>query len=273
MAKNKITEWSTTALSNSDVGGIGILGTNLPENFDDGLREIMKQIADLNTGASFIHDTYKIADSDDETKLAKFDAGSITAGQTRTFTFPNLSGTIALTSDVLDEDDFSTDSATRPASQQSIKQYISDNAASVASPTFTGDAEFENISDGSTTLDAGYVVNGSSKAWVNFNGSGTVAIRDSQNVSSLIDNGLADYTVNFSTDFDAFDYSPAFGGTSNYNSSGNLVLGVYSNGSWTNTATYSGTSAIRISGRWVSSTTANNTDADVVSLQINGVLA
>jgi hypothetical protein len=34
-------------------------------------------------------------------------------------------------------------------------------------------------------------------AWVNFNGTGTVAIRDSYNVSSVTDNGTSDYTVNF----------------------------------------------------------------------------
>jgi hypothetical protein len=37
------------------------------------------------------------------------------------------------------------------------------------------------------------------RAWVNFNGSGTVAIRASGNVSSITDNGTADYTVNFTT--------------------------------------------------------------------------
>lgn len=37
------------------------------------------------------------------------------------------------------------------------------------------------------------------KAWVNFNGTGTVAIRDSYNVSSITDNGTGRYTVNFST--------------------------------------------------------------------------
>jgi len=37
------------------------------------------------------------------------------------------------------------------------------------------------------------------KAWVNFNGTGTVAIRASYNVSSITDNGTADYTVNFTT--------------------------------------------------------------------------
>jgi hypothetical protein len=37
------------------------------------------------------------------------------------------------------------------------------------------------------------------KAWVNFNGTGTVAIRSSYNVSSITDNGTGAYTVNFST--------------------------------------------------------------------------
>jgi hypothetical protein len=44
------------------------------------------------------------------------------------------------------------------------------------------------------------------KAWVNFNGSGTVAIRDSQGVSGLIDNGTGDYTVSYSNSFSAAEY-------------------------------------------------------------------
>ena len=39
----------------------------------------------------------------------------------------------------------------------------------------------------------------STRAWVNFNGTGTVAIRASGNVSSITDNGTGDYTVNFAT--------------------------------------------------------------------------
>ena len=34
------------------------------------------------------------------------------------------------------------------------------------------------------------------KAWVNFDGTGAVAIRDSENVGSITDNGTGDYTVN-----------------------------------------------------------------------------
>ena len=44
------------------------------------------------------------------------------------------------------------------------------------------------------------------KAWVNFNGTGTVAIRDNFNVSSITDNGTGDYTVNFSNSLGSSDY-------------------------------------------------------------------
>jgi hypothetical protein len=45
------------------------------------------------------------------------------------------------------------------------------------------------------------------KAWVNFNGTGTVAIRGSFNVSSITDNGAGDYTVNFTTAMPNTNYS------------------------------------------------------------------
>jgi hypothetical protein len=45
------------------------------------------------------------------------------------------------------------------------------------------------------------------RAWVNFQGTGTVAIRASGNVSSITDNGTADYTVNFTTAMPDVNYS------------------------------------------------------------------
>lgn len=45
------------------------------------------------------------------------------------------------------------------------------------------------------------------KAWVNFNGTGTVAIRASYNVSSITDNGVGQYTVNFTTAMPDANYS------------------------------------------------------------------
>jgi hypothetical protein len=51
------------------------------------------------------------------------------------------------------------------------------------------------------------------RAWVNFNGTGTVAIRASGNVSSITDNGgTGDYTVNFTTSMPDANYSAVFGG-------------------------------------------------------------
>lgn len=51
------------------------------------------------------------------------------------------------------------------------------------------------------------------RAWVNFNGTGTVAIRGSGNVSSITDNGTGDYPVNFTTAMADANYSTVCTGT------------------------------------------------------------
>ena len=65
------------------------------------------------------------------------------------------------------------------------------------------------------------------KAWVNFNGTGVVAIRASYNVSSITDNGVGDYTVNFTTAMVDENYSlcgsAQFNGSS-ANGNGNTVV-------------------------------------------------
>jgi hypothetical protein len=45
------------------------------------------------------------------------------------------------------------------------------------------------------------------RAWVNFNGQGTVAIRAAFNVSSITDNGVGTYTVNFATPMPDANYA------------------------------------------------------------------
>lgn len=50
------------------------------------------------------------------------------------------------------------------------------------------------------------------RAWVNFNGIGTVAIRASGNVSSITDNGVGDYTVNFTTAMPDANYTTTHAG-------------------------------------------------------------
>jgi hypothetical protein len=60
-------------------------------------------------------------------------------------------------------------------------------------------AKFDTLStlDGSRSVPVNTVAQGSAKAWVNFNGTGTVAIRASFNVSSITDNSTGNYTANF----------------------------------------------------------------------------
>ena len=50
---------------------------------------------------------------------------------------------------------------------------------------------------------------GLAKAWINFNGTGTVAVRDSYNISSLTDNNTGLYTLSWSNSFANDDYSNA----------------------------------------------------------------
>tara|TARA_R100000388_G_C7218074_1_gene147312 strand:+ start:725 stop:1078 length:354 start_codon:yes stop_codon:yes gene_type:complete len=57
------------------------------------------------------------------------------------------------------------------------------------------------------------------RAWVNFQGNGSVAIRDSGNVSSITDNYTGNYFVNFTYDRPDSDYATHFS-AGNYNSAG-----------------------------------------------------
>jgi hypothetical protein len=66
--------------------------------------------------------------------------------------------------------------------------------------------------DGTATVPVNTVVNGSAKAWVNFNGTGTVAIRASFNVTSITDNGTGNYTINFTSALADANYAVSTGG-------------------------------------------------------------
>jgi len=81
-------------------------------------------------------------------------------------------------------------------------------ATTVASPTFTtpniDSAQFATVSGTAPIYPC--------RAWVNFNGTGTVAIRGSGNVSSITDNGTGDYSVNFTTAMLDANYTAVTGG-------------------------------------------------------------
>jgi hypothetical protein len=81
-------------------------------------------------------------------------------------------------------------------------------------------------SSGNLSFNSGYgsaAVAYGCRAWVNFNGTGTVAIRGSGNVSSITDNGTGDYTVNFTTALADANYSFLAGAQANGIANGPMV--------------------------------------------------
>ena len=77
------------------------------------------------------------------------------------------------------------------------------------------------------TSDGGAVtqnlVQGLMKAWINFNGSGTIAIRDSFNITSITDNGTGDYDVTIANDMANANYATLFGGGEGTGNSGGRI--------------------------------------------------
>ena len=76
----------------------------------------------------------------------------------------------------------------------------------------------------------------SARAWVNFNGTGTVSIRDNGNVSSITDNGTGRYTSNFSVTIPSSTYSYAVSAVWNSTASSQMHAGRRNNSVMTTTA-------------------------------------
>ncbi len=90
------------------------------------------------------------------------------------------------------------------------------SAADTIDFTTAGTARAQINSAGDFAINAGFGSVGKAylcRAWVNFNGTSTVAIRASGNVSSITDNGTGDYTVNFTTAMTDANYAVVGGGS------------------------------------------------------------
>jgi hypothetical protein len=96
-----------------------------------------------------------------------------------------------------------------------ISQAGLDAPISLTSPTLTT----PNINSAQIPTVSGTAPLYMCRAWVNFNGTGTVAIRASGNVTSITDNGTGDYTVNFTTAMPDANYSLV--GTVQFDTTGN----------------------------------------------------
>ena len=81
---------------------------------------------------------------------------------------------------------------------------------------------------GSATVPSDTVINGSAKAWVSFNGTGTVVINGSFNVTSITDGGTGNYTVNFTNAMPDANYGWASASYSGYPTSSAYVTALSS---------------------------------------------
>lgn len=59
---------------------------------------------------------------------------------------------------------------------------------------------------------------GVAAAWANLNGTGTIALRDSQNISGVVDNGTGDHSFSFTSAMANANY--AMGGSASLNAAG-----------------------------------------------------
>ena len=114
------------------------------------------------------------------------------------------------------------------------------------------------------TVPVDTVVNGTAKAWVNFNGTGTVAIRRAFNVSSITDNAEGTYTVNFTTAMPDANYSATASSGTNHATS------VFSanDGGHCSVYHYTTNSVRIITGTYGEGITNNFSDAEAVSVSI-----
>ena len=99
------------------------------------------------------------------------------------------------------------------------------------------------------------------RAWVNFNGTGTVAIRASGNVTSITDNGTGDYTVNFTTAMPDVNYAVAVSGQAGSNGT-NVTLPCGKSG-----GTYT-VSAVSIVQTPTGGGAGGNTDPSIITVSI-----
>jgi len=95
-----------------------------------------------------------------------------------------------------------------------------------ASNFTTADEQMRIDASGNLKFNSGYGSSATAygcRAWVNFNGTGTVAIRGSGNVTSITDNNTGDYTVNFTTAMPDVNYSVC-GASGNFTSADKLIV-------------------------------------------------
>jgi hypothetical protein len=242
MAKNKISEYSNTAASNTDVANINIAEGCSPSNINNAIRGVMAHLKDFQAG-NVTGNALAIAGggtnaenaTDARTNLSAAKSGansditsltglttplSTSQGGTELTSFTSggamyATSTSALTTGTLPVASGGTGSASLTANNVLLGNGTS--AFQVVAPSTSGNVltsngttwQSEPLSVDKLSTASGSAPSYSARAWVNFNGTGTVAINESGNISSITDNGTGDYTANFTNAMPDANYSIA----------------------------------------------------------------
>lgn len=160
-------------------------------------------------------------------------SGSVTLSSpavsgTTTLTLPATSGTVVVTSGA-QTIEFADGSASTPSITNSSDTNTGMFFPAADTIAFAeGGTEAMRLTDtGLLQFNSGYGSVATAygcRAWVNFNGTGTVAIRASGNVSSITDNGTGNYTANFTTAMPDVNYGLSSGQSNGDTTRNNVIL-------------------------------------------------
>jgi len=238
MAKTKISEYSATPASNTDISNINIAEGCSPANVNNAIRTVMAQLKDQQDGTG--GDPFTCSGTLTSSGTLAVTGGLtldgvagtsgqalVSAGTSNTPTWSTL-GTIASQNanavtitggTITGITDLTVADGGTGASSITANSVILGNGASALSGNLVAPSTSGNVltSNGTTwtsvaasvgiTTTTGSAPYFGARAFVNFDGTGTPAIRNSSNVSSITDNGTGDYTINFTTSMPDANYS------------------------------------------------------------------
>lgn len=177
------------SIATQDANGVAITGGSIT-----GITDLAASGANTDITSVYLSNTgLKVKDTNASHGLSIVPGSDITADRTLTVTTGDASRTVTLSGD-LTVSSAATISGTNTGDQAVATQADMEAASSTTAVVTPGRAQYHP---------------GVAKAWINFNGTGTVATRASHNVSSITDNGTGDYTVNFTTAMSSANWVPA----------------------------------------------------------------